>query len=495
MLRSFTTDNIMAEMKLVHVESPALMDRLNFRIAFLGMLSDCGAGRPPQPINLNSTAEGEPIPEAFSIKIQRRVASSVPPRPMVACERNEAFVFMQRLLQDTSAAFEILNVSNASDLYAAFWTFVSQTPCVYVRSLVQSFLNLDDKMAGTPLYDLILDDLQNLVPNMILDREHAQVETPTDPRFQIYRQISQFINKVGPPFQNQFRSFALNRSRVRRNLCHAAIEWDNIQADAEEVDGYLQTLTNEKPLPYGDELAYSYPLSSWVYHYKLLQLRLVIQVGFELEIYEASEYVDIYWYLSHISSLHLSHLERISFFIKEQKALKLLYRHFTILKATDTLASALQRVFEVLERHKVKGMTYSTDELRYELRMRPFQQLSVPEPLTHAEMKRISSLHTLSDAEVLSQATRLASISKKAWEEVLRDKWHSGPLLGVCEVTEREWMKNIKDCMKACIGTSIALTALTRAVQLGKMDMVNVTVPAADSATRLHRWWTVPVIS
>lgn len=524
--------------------SHELIKRLVFRTDFLQLLDEASVGHyVPERIDrlleaLEETRRSRSLAVAldasFSIKIQRRLASSVPPRPMVASTSNDALSFLGRFLLDIPAAAEMLGVSSATDLHTAFWTFLSQlpTPCVYVRSLMQSFLTLHDKMMGhTHLHDFVVDDMRALVlpASILLD---SPVENPADPLFQIGTQIAEFVQKVAPSFQNQFRSFALNRSRVRRNLCHAAVEWDNIQAEAEEMDGYLQTLTSETPLSYGpsEDPAFAYSLSSWIYHHKLMHLRLLIQMGFELDIYESAEYVDMYWYLSHVAGLHLSHLERISYFIAQakllphwtsddhrretQKALSLLYRHFTLLKAVDTLANALQRIFVILARHghlTRQGSTYATDELRHEVRMRPFQNLSVPEPIPCVELKSMSRLETLSDGEVLDQASRLVLASRKAWDQVLKDPWN--PHLASSEksgiqgsVLQREWTLNVKNSMKACIGASIAIITLTKALNEGSatsravkghndaLAALHVTVPSPEASNRLHRWWAVPNI-
>lgn len=555
MLRSFTTDQILDIMRAAKgldskdtPQRPELIQQLDFRIAFLELLSEAGAGTHlPKSKTLvlldsmkSSQSLGDSHPSAFSIKIQRRLASSVPPRPMVTASRTEAFTYLARMVADVATSFEIFASSSAADLFTSVWTFMSQpsaTPCVYVRSLVQSFLTIDNKVLGSiEVQDMISDDLQaiTLPASSLIRQDSPPSPPPATAQFQAITQVTQFIDKVRIPFINQFRSFALNRSRVRRNLCHAAIEWDNIQADAEEIDGYIQTLTDEKPLSYGSsgdaddgsELAYAYPLSSWVYHYKLLQLRLLIQMGFELEIYAPFEYVDMYWYLSHISGLHLSHLERMSFFVSQshvsgnqqkmaqkdadeskaaaQKALTNLYTHFTHAKAIDTLASALQRIYVVIARHDPKfrsseDETYSSDELRYELRARPFAQLSVPEPLAYSEMKAASSLETLEDKEALHQAGRLGMTARKAWEEVLRGgPWSDGGVKKAeAEVLEKEWVRNIRGCMKACIAAGIAVTSLLKVVERNNgpvWENVDVEVPSLGNGARFHDWWAVPKI-
>jgi len=58
-------------------------------------------------------------------------------------------------------------------------------------------------------------------------------------------------------------------------------------------------MTNERPLlssqePGAEEL-WSFPLSSWVYYHKLRQLEWIVQLGFELHIYQDSELAGMYW--------------------------------------------------------------------------------------------------------------------------------------------------------------------------------------------------------
>lgn len=43
---------------------------------------------------------GKPVPEAFSWKIQRKLASTVPPRPMVKTNSDDALAHLKRLCQD-----------------------------------------------------------------------------------------------------------------------------------------------------------------------------------------------------------------------------------------------------------------------------------------------------------------------------------------------------------------------------------------------------------
>ena len=68
---------------------------------------------------------------------------------------------------------------------------------------------------------------------------------------------------------------------------------------AEELDTELRTYTKEEPLydtSTSSDPLWSFPLSSWAYYQKLHQMEWIIQLGFELEIYQVDELAGMYWY-------------------------------------------------------------------------------------------------------------------------------------------------------------------------------------------------------
>lgn len=475
-------------------------------------------------------------PDAFTLKLQSRLASSVPPRPMVVTPKEESFGFLKQLVTDATRAFELLKITCSVDLLVAYQSFMAQNPqpSVYVRALLQSFLTLQNNILGQfPINRFIYQDLRLLVlPNSVLVSEPSET-TPilSEDQFQASSQVEYFISRYGQSYLNLFRTFCLNPSRVRRTLCHAAREWDQIQAEAEELDTVVQSSFGEQPRAYpdADGPTFSYSISSWVYHYKLLQLRGIVQMGFQLSVYAPHEYPGMYWYLSYLSSTHMSHLERISFFVSSdrkknkkqqeniQRTLNQLYRQFTWVKATEALAKALHRLLVVVQRRgylQQPRPSYSTDHLRYELRMRPFQHLSIPEPLSPDVAQQACSLQELSDTTVLEQALRLNQTAKKAWEEVLKENWNAQPvptgksldastgkggkIQPETSVIEREWTKEVRNSIKACIGTGIAISALMKHLQntdaSGKAHDVKIHIPAVGDRDRWHPVWVVPKV-
>ncbi|EEP79256.1 predicted protein [Uncinocarpus reesii 1704] len=371
------------------------------------------------------------------------------------------------------------------------------------------------------------DDLADLVLpwSTLLDKRNEEVEMPSDPRFQIAKYMETFVKRV---------------------------------AQAEGIDGHLRPLISEPAINlHGEEAIYAYPLGSWVYHQKLRQLRLLLQLGFELSIYSPEELPGLYWYLSHICATHLSHLDRIRSCVEAEyqrgtvdtaqenkierkrafdRTFKILQRHSTELGAIDAFALALNALFILILRYDLLPSTYlssskrySSESLRYELRMKPFFSVSLPEPLPFEFFEKEATLSESSDELVLDRALAAVAEARKALEQCLadgpfldsgisgtkgeQDKEGTVPLASLKE----DWIKDVKDSLRACIATSIAIGTFKKAYtakpaslstrRKGKSDDIqparspsrrlnlSVEVPQIGSKDRWHDWWIVPKIS
>jgi hypothetical protein len=243
------------------------------------------------------------------------------------------------------------------------------SPSPYVRSLLQSLFFKEMKILGTmPIKQLLFDDVRELTNpvDLLLDPRNEAVEAPQDPRFNIVKRTNWFIERAGRSYLDLFRNICQNRSRLRRNLCHAILDWDSLQVECEEIDSELRELTQEEPqkTPNGPP-SYSFPLSSWVYLYKLRQMEWIILLGFELEVYQPHEYADMFWYLQIYVRTKIGHLERIRQFAalntkvvsknkkkkgysanaQQQKSLSLLNYYLLEGSAIQELAGAMVNVY------------------------------------------------------------------------------------------------------------------------------------------------------
>lgn len=497
----------------------------------------------------DTTSLGIPVDASFSTKIQRALASSVPPRPMVIIKFTDAISHFQLLCNDAADVDQILETESSEDLSTAIWVFMSRVPqpSVYIRAVVQSFLlerDTQQVLGKWPPRLFLFSSLAatGLPYGSLFQPANEVVEAPRSPRFQTARLLSEFDDKIGPQYLNVFRNACLNRCRTRRTLCHLVLDWDVLQLDAEDLDGSLRTYTEEQPTLYAsDQPTFSYPLSSWIYHQKLILLRHIIQIGFELAIYAPDEGAGMYWYLSYICGTHLCHIDRISFFTQRdmqtqdglsqryplagkadienkvaiQRTLKHLVRIYTHLKATEALSRALHALHTVLLRHaaiKIPPRPYSSDKLRYELRMRPFLSVSVPEPVTFETFQAESLLKELSDGEVLEEAALRIAEARKFWDGVLKAGWSAGvtdaaQLDGPSKTVQvegressttidGEWSKGVKNVVRACIATSISIATLKKRLdKRGDLKGTQATIPVPGEKDCWHHWWLVPRLS
>lgn len=189
-----------------------------------------------------------------------------------------------------------------------------------------------------------------------MDPANEDVEMPQSPRYQIHSRTSWFTQRAARSYLDLYRSLCQNRSRLRRSLCRSILDWDSFQVEAEEVDFELREYTGEAPTMTQDGLSYSFPLSSWVYHYKLRQMEWIVLLGFELEIFLPHEFPGMYWYLQHYVRTRIGHIERMLLFVRvgptpeqkqralEQQTLSLLNLYLLEASAMQDLAGAMGNV-------------------------------------------------------------------------------------------------------------------------------------------------------
>ncbi|KAJ5103192.1 hypothetical protein N7532_003721 [Penicillium argentinense] len=486
----------------------------------------------------DSLSVGQPVPEAFSLKIQRRLASTVPPRPIVQISPEDALAHIKRLCQDAIDMQGILDYRGPGNFRTAVWTLLSRKPqpSVYIRCLLQALVLSDMTILGAvSVKQFLYDDLAELVlpSSVLLQANTFDVEVPSDPRFQIALKMEAFVQRFAQPFIDTVRCACLNRCRIRRTVCHTVVDWDNLQMEAEELDLELQNLSKERPLQMkGGEPTFSFPLSSWAYSKKLDQIRRIIQMGFELSIYAPEELPGMYWYLAHICSTHLGHLDRIRTFtvaarkqdlvanssgpndLKKSAAFhrcfRTLERMTTELVAIDAFAIALHALYVLLKRQRVLpsaagAEAYSTNKLRYELRMKPFIPITLPELPPFEEFEREAALEGDSDATILDRASKAITEARKAWEALLShgafledaNSQKAAPPIAI----EEDWKRDIKDAMKACIGASISIQTVKKALAENPLPSeeqplnLQVTIPEIGSKGKWHAWWVVPQVA
>jgi hypothetical protein len=364
---------------------------------------------------------------------------------------------------------------------------------------------LDDDLAATVL-----------PAHKLLDRGNDDIEVPHDPRHNMAARMEVFRSRAAGSYLDILRTICQNRCRIRRTLCHTIADWDNLQLDAEELDQELREFIKEEPIVDPDisnEPIYSFPLSSWAYFYKLRQMEWIVQLGFELETYQPDELAGMYWYLQYLAKTRSRHLERIRGFIirsfaasrrnpetagqkHSEYANALSFVNFSTMEAAATygFADALSCLYTVLGRLSLipsPPRPYSNDNIRYEVRMKPFSAIGLPELIPFEELTRLIKQPDESMIDIINFAADSVMGAKKGFEVLSKLSAKDA----YCQGSHDSWLKNIKDCLKACIFTSITISSVKKLVEVAeKGNQVKAKIEIPSAGKGYHDCWPVPKV-
>ncbi|RYP11545.1 hypothetical protein DL765_007734 [Monosporascus sp. GIB2] len=427
----------------------------------------------------------------------------------------------------------------AIDLMSTGNTFVitfqarKPQPLVFIRSLLQTLLIKDTVVLGTYDARQIID--QDLALTVLpwgkqIDPSYVNVEVPSDPRHQIAAQMANFRARVTDPYLDIFRIFCQNRCRVRRTLCHSIHEWDMLQGEVEEIDQLLQVTLEEKPLTTDrGDIGYRLPLSSWAYLYKLRQMEWIVQLGFELAIYQPDELAGMYWYLNYLAKTRAQHGDRIKAFtsraLNQERQTgghtaardreymhSLSYIRATMLDAACTweFADGLCCLYTTLQRLGLvrpfgpQPRPYSDDERRYRIRTRPFAAIALPQLPAFDEFTRATSQPETGIPDLLKYASSAIAGARKGYEALAKLPDQQA----FCVRSGDRWRADVHACQKAAIAAGVAVTQLAKAfdVAAGAVDGgdgervaegespldVGLRVEFPEPGNGYHDWWIVP---
>ena len=396
-------------------------------------------------------------------------------------------------------------------------------PLVFVRTLLQTFLFNAMEVLGSMSIRQLLDNdfsIVSMPASVLLDRANDEIEAVHDPRFAIAQTMEQFRQRAAQPFLDILRTSCQNRCRVRRTLCHIVQSWDMLQVDAETTDQFLQEQTKEEPMRQDTSAgedpteSFSLPLSSWTYLYKLKQMEEIVQMGFELEVYQPHELAGMYWYLNFLAKFRLQHSERIKTFVvrrieemrseprsqypdaDNQLHKSLAFIRLSLLHSAFTweLSYGLSCLYTILSRlGLVKGPSrpYSNDSLRYELRMKPFASIGLPSLPTLEEFTANTLQAENSSEALLQNGENAVAGAKKALEVISKMSPEDSFSVG----SHDRWLASAKNELKSCIAAGIAISAVRKAVQqVNDTKEMSIMVDIPTPGKAYHDWWIVPRI-
>ncbi|KAK3990525.1 putative MAK10 subunit [Cladorrhinum sp. PSN332] len=539
-------DEIMAARKVVHglrhhitdEVSWALGFRLELRTAFLRVIELAELRSDPDSLSLawsqmqavweaveKSRHFGTPVSDAFSTKIQRQLASTMPPRPIVELSAKETYKHFKKLIDDGIAVLDVLKYEDPQSLLNFVMAFQAQKPqpMVYIRTLLQSFLFKDMVILGRFSIRYILDAdlcLLALPSSRLLDPDNDLVEAPHHPHYAIAHQMEQFRQRAAQSYLDIFRAFCQNRCRIRRTLFHSIQDWETVQTDAEEIDALLQHQLDEKPLVLNEgtadeQVLCNQALASWAFYYKLRLMEWCVQLGFELEIYAPDELASMYWYLSNLVRTRVQLIERLKIFVNSRHADFLagrpnsltvnttlsesqfkrskawLNQAFLEAAATTELADSLAIFYVVLMRENLivpPPRPYGNSSLRHHVRMKGFASIGLPALPRAEEMQpddpNIPSVNMLEMA-----TTALAKVKL-----VLKDLGEMGPDKTFTFNCHGRWKEGNHNILKSVVALDDLVEKLKTRIEKGGKGTEGLKVEIGKPKDWYHEWWVLPTV-
>lgn len=477
------------------------------------------------------------IPDAFSEKVQRQLATSTPPRPMPQLQWDDGITKWLHLCDDVTAARALTSndmIISPHCLQRATWAFAYRNPVpnTFTRAKMQEILTSDENVAGqVSHFDLILTDIRDLVlsGDPLADPTAFQIEAPTDVRHQASRIIEGFMSRMFGEYLNIYRMVCQNRCRMRRLFTQAIPLLDELESVARTSDEELNMVV--APRQFMDEagkICTLSPLSAWVRHHKLQILEWTIQLGFETDLYLPDEMCNMYVLLEANAEARASHLQTLEQ-VAADRIRKLLaatsnampsstrndiqyiescrawigsIRHKTM--ATRLLSVSLGSLYALLEHYDVvdtKAKPYEDAQLRYDARMKPFLcMMNDVEPgldyFNKMKTQMVSGLVSAGQKPSLPSAIEAINGMIKETKKQLATLKQTQPAAGKYTGTEEQWKKEMKSLETVCVAITVTASQLLRIWEKRGdselKDLIEVNFPTPGK--RYHDWWVIPQI-
>ena len=451
-----------------------------------------------------------PYPSAFSDKVQRQLATSTPPRPMLDMPWDTACDKWKTLCEDFIAAQRLTSseiIHDPASLHKAVWAFSYRgQPGCLARADIQSILFGQQAVKGeAPHYELLLADIRDLVlaGDDLTKPQSFEVELPSDPRHLCSRHMESFMDKAIEEFLNLYRMVCQNRCRIRRTFTQAIPILDELETVAIATDKELATLTSSLRMKMNGHIELLQPLSDWTKFHKLRIMAWTVQLGFETEICLLDELGTMYWFLAHLSEQRAQLIEHIMAFTTERmrqmkdKSIKrecnASIEYLRSLLNTALITMAIAEVLSIqygllmdLNIITAPKRDFAQMNLLYEARMKPFLgQFNYSPPDSDEFNKRRQQANTPKKVaadidQKLKRAKNLIAQTKKMTPQQAK-------YIG----TEDEWKKEWKQLETTCVAISVGVSQLLRACEkYGEADISKVMECKAEK--KYHEWWVIP---
>lgn len=448
----------------------------------------------------------------LSSGIQKRRDNFLPPRdhhcdPVPQCI--DAALHMCEDLVSMMGVTACRSITELNDFYDAFMNKRNPSIHVIARGLFQLFFIKDDRTVmgdqTKKFTSLLIDDMNSLTchDSKIFQYFHKG----SSPEFN--QSLLSLLNNLESAYYSYVLCVSQNRCRQRQHFNKAIMVWDTLQVQTENFEleiGSKYNVTDVFTAGDSNEETPVMAISSWVYYQKLRAMLEVLLRGVELEVYRTWELFLIYWYIEYLCASIIGHFARIlstmefrrvkitnmSKKIKKIKAgekkqqLKELYNYKleTDIPQLDKISALLNsKEFQMivfrdlaiqyktllsviydLKLLKLPKMNKIPERLAYELQMKPFRSVGVPE---FADFDRWAQSRELFVSRVRSSARKLAVLEqvKSICNDIKSKLVSKAPTSGQSKFVSVEDEKHNLELIKSCVAMSLTAALLAKKCQ------------------------------
>ncbi|XP_072402055.1 N-alpha-acetyltransferase 35, NatC auxiliary subunit-like isoform X2 [Diabrotica undecimpunctata] len=306
---------------------------------------------------------------------------------------------------DVAERFKIVTkITTITSLHHAmdfFIDFSKTSPCILSRSALQMMY---PGSTGN-LKDILKESVKSfisppaLISKTLLNNSQAK------------HYVDTFLSHCTRPFTLFLQLCGHNRARQRDKLAHILEDFASLQDEAERVDAYLHTLSVNSPISRPHIACFG----TWILYHTLRIMIMYLLAGFELELYSVHEFYYIYWYLyEFLYGWLISALSRADSFLLENEILHDVHkgkgttkkkprnkkksrqynRDIVYLQALQNMCGGYYKAlmgFRLEGKLTIPNPRFDSEQVRYEHRFAPFQNLLTPPPVVYSEFREMTS--------------------------------------------------------------------------------------------------------
>ncbi|XP_044754766.1 N-alpha-acetyltransferase 35, NatC auxiliary subunit [Coccinella septempunctata] len=339
----------------------------------------------------------------FEPMINQRLLPPTFPRYTKIKPKKEALIYFEEMLDRLKIVCRLSTTNGLNQVLDFFIEYSKTGPCILSRSALQLVYPVNNSKF---MKEQLRDAVKSFIAPPSLTVKSLQGNT------QAKQYVDSFLTHCVRPFSNFLQLCGHNRARQRDKLAHLLEDFSNLQDEAERVDAFLHNIAASSNVSRQHLACFG----TWILYHTLRIMIMYLLTGFELQLYIAHEFYYIYWYLyEFLYGWLISALTRADSFLvendlmndtnKQKNANKKKPKHkkkprpymkdIAYYQALQNMCGGYYKAllaFRFEGKLQVPNPQFDCEQVRYEHRFAPFQNLLTPPPVQYAEFREMTSL-------------------------------------------------------------------------------------------------------